>query len=324
MKRIFYTFLLTMLVLSTSVFAQNKKLVFCTATDYETTGKDVEVIEAIAAQGGYDIEINKFAVMMAEDLPQLNGADVVIMGRSIGSGDIGGDAKDIWDQVTSPVLSMCLWGLRNSRALWFDTGTAAHLEMTDEEFVTANILVEDPVFDGMTGSFNFWAGRYDYLDVTSAGNGTILAATPEGWPLLARWEAGKEFYEGCGQIPQGPRSYIGLGIDDGNVIDYFSFTDEGKKVFFNELARLAGGTSSTNGIADEVSKISVIANSSSVTISMNNLNRVEIYSLDGKKMVSETSQANTLELSSALQTGVYIVKAFDNSGAIATEKFIVR
>lgn len=324
MKRNFYAILLALFVVASSLTAQNKSLVFVGA-DYETEGvKDQQVIAAIEAQGGYDITyLNFFPLDEALDLPVLNAADVVIMGRSIGSSDVLAD-KDVWDQVTAPVLSMCLWGLRSSRALWFDTETCAHMEVGETDVLAGTILVDDPVFNGASGTMDWWVGPYDYLDVASAGNGTLLAVDPSGYPLFARWEAGTEFYAGSGQIPQGPRTFIGIGIDSVDPHVYFGFSDDAKAVFFAELARMADLSVGTKKISADQAELTVFATTSMVSVSMIDLNRVEVYSLDGKMMMSANANSNQIELNSTLNNGIYIVKAFDSNGSAAAEKFIVR
>lgn len=328
MKRVFFTFLLSLAVLG-SVSAQNKSLVFCAAPDYETGDKDIQVINAINNQGGYDITILDFGVLdEAIDLPVLNAADVVIMGRSIPSPDVG-SSREIWDKVTSPVLSMNMWGLRNlsDRAQWVATegGTAENVVDDENALIQGAILVDDPIFDGKTGTIDWWNGRFSaFLPDTDFGNGQVLVQSTDGRALMVRWSANVEYWNGLGRSPMSERTYMGNGQDNTEPVVYFGFSESSSQIFFAELARMAAGATPVANIEETVSVLSVYHTSNTVSITMNKLNRIEIYSLDGKMMMSESSRNNTIVLTSDLQAGIYIVKAFDQNNSVATEKFVIR
>ncbi len=205
---------------------------------------DTLAIQAIDAHAGFSVTpyypAGGAGVITDADLDALNAGDVVIMGRNIGSSDVGASMA-AWDKVTAPVLSMNLWGMRNNRAMWIDNGGATNV--TDMDTVLqATVVNDDPILGGMTGTFDLWSGAFSSFvadgDDTDHGNGQLILEAVDGTPLLVRWDAGVEFYPGAAHSAMGIRTFIGNGNDDTNV-NYFGFTEEGKKVFFNELERMA-------------------------------------------------------------------------------------
>jgi hypothetical protein len=101
----------------------------------------------------------------------------------------------------------------------------------------------DPIFDGVTivgDQVKIFSSLVKGLDVSnqgSVGNGTKIA-TPVGSDvvMIARWEAGTEYYPGSGQIAGGPRIFFGMRTDE-----FFPFvTDDGKKMLENAILMLLG------------------------------------------------------------------------------------
>ncbi len=204
-----------------------------------SNNRDSVVIAEINNNGAYTVTEVAQDLITDDLLPQLNEADVVIMGRSLGSGDVR-DSKDTWDKITAPVLSMNLWGLRNNRALWFNTGTCTNVVSNPDSVLQGVVVADDPVLSGTTGTFDFWNGSFSILAPVDAGNGITYIESTDGSPLFTRWMKGYEFYEGSGQVPMGDRTYMGIGQDNTGE-NYFTFTDEAKKIFFNELSRMTSG-----------------------------------------------------------------------------------
>lgn len=328
MKRNLYTLIIMLLVVCSSVFAQNKTVVFVGPALDEASDKDYQTITAILTHGGYDVTELPVSTLLAEDLPVLNAADVVIMGRSINSSDVG-TSKDLWDQITSPVISMNMYGIRNTadKAYWVATegGTTENVVGDENAVIEAVLAGDDAVFGGLSGTITWWNGRYAaFLPDTDMGNATVLATSTDGRPLFARWAANEPFYVGADHSPSGERTFIGCGQDNTQPNIYFGFSPDATNIFFAELARMASGATAINKVDKAVSSLSVFVNNSRVSISMDGLDRVEIYSLSGQKLVSERSESNKLEFSPALNTGIYIVKAYDKTGSSAADKFMLK
>ncbi|HPR30669.1 MAG TPA: T9SS type A sorting domain-containing protein, partial [Prolixibacteraceae bacterium] len=222
-----------------------KEIVFVKTNANQNDSIVIANIANYADGTAYNVTVIEQGVITEDLLPQFNAADLVIMGRSIASGDVA-TGMAVWDQITAPVLSMNMWGMRSSRAKWTPSASCENLKQADDVYFQGVIVAtDDPVFKGITTEpFDWWWGNYSDFAVDAegddAGNGTLLAQTPDGKMLFARWEAGVEFYPGSGTIPQGERVYIGSGSDDGGVIAYFNWSETSALIFWRELARLTG------------------------------------------------------------------------------------
>ncbi|MBN2166458.1 MAG: cadherin-like beta sandwich domain-containing protein [Marinilabiliaceae bacterium] len=235
------------ILVNASVPVQKKRIIFVTPS---SASRDTAVIKEINAFGNdtvYKVVVLPKSIITIDDVPFLNTADVVIMGRNIGSSDIG-SGMEAWDEITAPVLSTNMYGLRGleNKAWWTPINSAADIATNADTILKAKILVsDDPVFEGITDSvINWWSGMFSIFGEdtqnNAAGNGMLLAKSVDNRPLFIRWAKDVEFYPGAGHSPKGDRSYIGNG-NDKTQINYFGFTDASKNVFFNELARLASG-----------------------------------------------------------------------------------
>ena len=217
----------------------------------EVNGNDTAVVQAIAAymdSAYYNVTVLEKSVLELSDTTQLNAADVVIMGRKIGSSDVG-SGRAAWDAVKSPVISMNPWGLRgrSDKGAWTPAYDCDNMALADSVALAGIVVApNDPVFAGVTNdTIDWWFGNYSAFRADAegddAGNGQLLAQTTDNRPLFIRWAAGVEFYDGAGHTPMGDRSFIGCGSDNGGVINYFGFSEVSEKIFFAELARLASG-----------------------------------------------------------------------------------
>ncbi|MBN1924487.1 MAG: T9SS type A sorting domain-containing protein, partial [Prolixibacteraceae bacterium] len=226
-------------------YVPKKEIVFVKTNANNNDSIVIANIENYDGGMAYNVTVIEQGVITEDLLPQFNAADLVIMGRSIASGDVA-TGKDVWDQITSPVLTMNMWGMRSSRALWTPSASCENLKQDSAVYFQGTIVApDDPVFAGITEeTFDWWCGNYSAFGVDAEGddfgNGTLLAQTPDGRMLFARWEAGVEFYPGSGQVPQGERSYIGNGSDDGGVIAYFNWSGTSEMIFWREMARMTG------------------------------------------------------------------------------------
>lgn len=158
-----------------------------------------------------------------------NAADVVVMGRNIGSADVAA-AEEVWDAVERPVLTMNMWGLRENRANWVPAGIGCENINGDTLVVNGIIQNDDAVFGGLTDTINWWNGSFSSFVPDSArvaaGNGTLMIESEDLRPLFMRWKANTEFYPGAGHAPSHVRSFMGMGNDNDDPANYFGFSDD--------------------------------------------------------------------------------------------------
>lgn len=233
-----------------------KEIVFVTPS---VDSKDTICIQAIAGYMDstvYNVTVLAKGVIEIADTTQLNAADVVIMGRAIGSNDVGTGAA-VWDSITSPVLSMNMYGLRGlaKKAWWTPNDASANVVSDADTVLQADILMpNDPVFNGTNAmTMDWWSGMFSVFGVdeamTSAGNGMLLAKTSDNRPLFIRWAANVEFYPEAGHAPNGDRTFIGCG-NDNTELNYFGFSEDAEAIYFAELARLASGEATVISYVD--------------------------------------------------------------------------
>ncbi|MFH1718332.1 MAG: hypothetical protein ABIF19_13345, partial [Planctomycetota bacterium] len=167
----------------------------------------------------------------------LNAADLIIVSRRTSSGNFDAEIE-FWNGLKTPVLLHSAFLIGDSRWRWMPGGNEnvdlTHVSVFDQK---------DPILDGVTvtdGQVEIFSTLVAGLDVSnqgSAGNGTKIA-TPAGrdMVMIARWEAGAEYYPGSGQIAGGPRIFFGMRTDE-----FFPFvTADGKKMLENSILMLLG------------------------------------------------------------------------------------
>jgi hypothetical protein len=186
-----------------------------------------------------------------DTLHMLNTADLVILGRSVPSTTFQPPARAFWNSIKAPVLQCSGWACRNSRANWFNSGTAVNYGAPDT--VWANILMpEDEVFSGVPvdgDTLDWMIARHSAISVpsTTETNATILArsvtygAADSNYVLFARFNPLAEFYPGSVDYPSGYCSYFGFGNDESGVINTFPLTDNARAVYLAEIERLIAG-----------------------------------------------------------------------------------
>jgi hypothetical protein len=181
-------------------------------------------------------------------LDTLNNANLIILGRSTPSTDYGNN-KYAWNELTTPILALEMWALRNNRLNWFNTTNMVSLTAEDTVYNAIIDVPDDPVFEGLDTSAPVpWAiGPIDAIGVTEAGNGTVLARMEDNTVLFVRFEPYIDFYDGAGDYPSGYRTMIGNGRDNSGQapFHYYTFTEQSEKVFLAEVARmvaLGGGS----------------------------------------------------------------------------------
>ncbi|MBN2105576.1 T9SS type A sorting domain-containing protein, partial [bacterium] len=220
--------------------------------DINDVHPDSSQIDELVAAGYEVITFYNSALELASEatLDTLNNADLVIIGRSGGSGDFGGDHKEAWNHVKAPLLCLHLWALRTSRMNWFNSGSCPHYDEVPAVMDAIVSNTSDYVFSGLNlarGDTLPWAvGPYDVIDIKDGGNAQVLAISAVDSSIqFARFEPGVEFYDGAGEYPWGYRTYLGNGNDnlraeDGSTVifNYKTWTTESNSIFMKEVERM--------------------------------------------------------------------------------------
>ncbi len=211
--------------------------------DLETAG--YEVTQTYPGDGG------------AINAMELNGADVVIIGRNISSGDF--KLADEWADLDVPVIMLSGYVVRSSILGYLNT-TSVKREATEavetnkdrvtmakvedvSDYAFQNIEVENEKIGWMTWFYDYLAYGVDSFATTN--NGKVLASIVDadttaanGNVLMARWEPGVETYDGSGITPKSYRTYLQMGADDKSdpkKINYAQYTDASFQVLVNEI-----------------------------------------------------------------------------------------
>jgi len=191
---------------------------------------------------GYDITVevedDKYIDPLgAAAKADLQAADLIIVSRRTSSGNFSAEIG-FWNGLKTPMILHSAFLIGDSRWRWMPGGNE-NVNLTDVSVFDQ----KDPILGGVTvtdGQVKIFSTLVPGLDVSnqgSAGNGTKVA-TPAGKDkvMIARWEAGTEYYPGSGQIAGGPRVFFGMRTDE-----FFPFvTDDGKKMLENAILMLLG------------------------------------------------------------------------------------
>ena len=319
MMKKFYSFLLAFMVIS-AAFAQT------TVLYVHENDNDQPVMDAIEAHADFTVSAllrPEGTPVSADDLATLNAASLVIIGRSVNSARVD---HDLWDQVTAPVIYTSPYVVRGDRA-GMVTATSSN-SYSDESTVLQAVIddASNPVFAGVdAGTIDWWTGFHSILVAESGTtNATVLVKTADNQVLMGMWAANVPYQDG-GRTPAGPRAYMGNGQDNASPANYFSYSDNAKTIFFNLLTIMANGSgSSVDDMAAGTIKLSAFANNGQISFTMEDLNRVEIYSMDGKLQLQANADSNTLKLNANLKNGLYIAKAYTKNGLTAASRFVVK
>ncbi|WP_146568577.1 hypothetical protein [Posidoniimonas corsicana] len=188
-------------------------------------------------------------------LASLNAMDLVIIGRSISSGDYGGTNTEWWNsQVTAPVMLMSGYATRSNR-LNYTVGD--HISDISGPTSLEAVDLSHPVFDGM--SLNGVNLTPPVLDVAPGERGASINAdsivaggrliaripgddglddTQPGAPVIAEWPAGAVL--GNGDITAGRRMMFIAGSREappasGHTAGVFDLTVDGQTLFLNAV-----------------------------------------------------------------------------------------
>lgn len=197
---------------------------------------------------GHNVQDRIFTDLDQAAIDEMNAAPLVIFSRDTNSGNyIDNDEVAQWNGVTAPMIVMTPYLLRSSRWKMVDaTGivdVSANLEALDPN---------DPIFDGValdaSNQVVVWDDtalgpddNIDLLDSTDFGNATVIAREAgTGFPWIATWDTGVEYYDGSGQVPGGPRMFLSGGSDDDpNSWGAKNFTAAGDQILLNAVEIMA-------------------------------------------------------------------------------------
>ena len=324
------TFVMALFVVSASFASKTVYYIYDAGRTDPATGQSPEkpVADAIADKLGYTVTM--FGTIQlenatAEQLDELRAADLIIIGRAVGSWNWTPAGRAIWNTLKTPVLSTNAFAIQGARLRWFELAPMFGGEAGVEQIATVN-MPEDPIFEGIDlgddNEFALWVGGWTCIagDLEFPGNEQVMISTPIGSDLavfFARFEPNVDFFEDLdANAPAGPRSYMGMGADGGDVYNYWGWTEAGQTIFLREVERLASLAPTSIRSNKLQLNASVYPNPavSNLTVKMNNLSKVEILDLTGKLIYSANANGQELNVDiSALKAGVYFVKAVDSN-----------
>jgi len=327
--------MLALVLQSASLSAKQIVFVYNPATIDAVTGENADqpTVKLFEEQG---YTVNLFPIIdittaTPEQLDSLNKADLVYIGRAVTSGNFDlGPKADAWNSISAPMMVPSMWALRNTKMNWFNTADCANIDVDPGTIFTGDILMEDPVFKGLSGTVDWWDGPYSTINTADAGNGQVLAAkNGEGYVLFVRFEPDVEFYTGSVSIPSGPRTFFSSASDnmtiDGNkYYNYLGFTEPIKKVFLNEVASMMGvfnPESIKNSRLNISASVYPVPADDQIIVEMDNLQKVDMIDLSGRTVASFDAKAEKVIMNTSnLNKGVYMLKISNNKGETLVKK----
>lgn len=257
-KKIFLLFSFVIIgSLISSGFAQDKTIVFVSRPDkidpIIEQNPDQPFIDELLELGYNVLTFYNESLSTAEEasLDTLLNADLIIIGRSVGSDHFDTPDKEFWNALPTPTLLLHHWAARSNRLNWLNSSTCTHYDTEGDDLSVIAEEPTDPVFTGVdvTSDIPWCYAPYDVITVTDPGNGINLATSlTDGSLQFVRFEPDVEFYPGSVDMPLGPRTCIGNGNDhvtltDGNLwYNYYNFTEQSRLVYLNEIKLMLGET----------------------------------------------------------------------------------
>lgn len=180
-----------------------------------------------------------------DTIDMLNAADLLIVGRSPHSRNFQDSVDRVtWNALTAPLILNGQYLARSSRLNWFESTNAYHENEEPAVAYGVTDVPDDIVFSNVAlveGDSLAWClPPHDFIGNDSATNGDIIASFMVRNPLLARFDAGVEFYPEAVDMPAGPRTYFGMGNDATGPSNFFPLTEEAQQVYLNEISRMLG------------------------------------------------------------------------------------
>lgn len=224
-----------------------------------TQAPDVGYTQLLEANGH---SVSRIVTSAAPDAGVLDAFDVVVVSRSVPSGNYQDAGATAWNSISAPMIIMSGYTLRNSR-MGFTTGgtipdTAGPIRLEVQQPL-------HPVFSGVSLDLdnvmvNEFAGIEEFMGTTQrgisvntdplAGGGTVLASVATaGDPALngmviGEWSAGATMGNGAGDVLGGPRLVFlsGSRENDGLTSEgagIFDLEADGEQLFLNAVDYMA-------------------------------------------------------------------------------------
>ncbi len=184
-------------------------------------------------------------------IAELEAADLIIIGRVVSSGTYDdANEAEMWNAISTPMISQSAHVCRAySKWGWFNTtGTSNKtprlmLSTYDDHDIFAGVAI-DPNGNVDLVDPNAQVTLPNLNEGTVAGNGTLLGVHDEGYPWIVTWEPGIEYYDGSGQIPAGPRMFLGVaaGKTMNDLVEGgYNLTADGQTLFLNAVEYMMAG-----------------------------------------------------------------------------------
>jgi len=183
--------------------------------------------------------------LTAAQIQALNDADLVILSRDAGTA--AHNKPDVWNSITSPMISLNNYMARSSIWQWVNS-TSINARQTYYD-----LKADDPghpVFEGVELDANGQVVWYDatagsgfagFMNTADVGNGHLIASRPDnGNLLIVEWEAGVPFYATTSQVPAGKRMLFCAGNQEVSGTNKFfgayNLSPAGEQMFLNAVA----------------------------------------------------------------------------------------
>jgi hypothetical protein len=227
-----------------------------------TSAPDIGYTDALRAAGH---TVTRVLTSGTPNTAQLNAADLVIISRSVPSGDYELDAETAaWNGVTAPTLILGGYILRANR-LGYVTASTAPVDTTGNVTLQAT-QPNHPIFQGITlgtGNTLAYAVPVSYTNNVQrgisvntdplAGGGTMIATVdPAGQPaglaggnglLIAEWQAGAQMSTAPVDTLGGHRMVLLTGTRENGIASdaagIYDLTPEGRQLFLNAVDYMA-------------------------------------------------------------------------------------
>ena len=260
-----------------------------------TNAPDKAYTDLLKANG---YEVTRYVSTGTPDAATLNAADVVIIGRSVDSGNYGGVAATAWNNITAPIMVMSGYTLRLNRLGY--SGGNTMVDITNNVALTAS----DPthyIFNGISltsGTMDSpFAGLVNYppgvtsaelprgisinTDAANAG-GTVLATIsaagggPVGSMIIGEWQPGTIMTHDPSSTQDtlaGSRVVFLSGSREANGVDsetagLFDLAADGSKMFLNAVRYTASRKVGVSIVAEFRIESAVLVNGNQLQLSV--------------------------------------------------------
>ncbi|MBN2507691.1 MAG: tandem-95 repeat protein [Verrucomicrobia bacterium] len=291
-------------------------------------------------QNGF--EVTRILSSATPDAALLNTFDLVIIGRSVPSGNYQGAGATAWNSITAPMMVMGGYTMRNSRmgyttgATIPDTATPISLTVNDP---THPIFAGIPLDAGNT-MVNLYAGIATFLGTTErgisvntdpvAGGGTVLATVATagdpafGGLVIGEWAAGAVMANTAADVLAGPRlaflsgsrEHSGLTSEGAGIYD---LEPDGAQMFLRAVQYMTGTLPAdvNNTLGDQPQNLTVTESEPatfSVTVTGGPVPYGFQWFFNGAEIPGANSDTYTIPHTTQADAGQYYVTVTNRAG----------